>query len=61
MNHRDRMRGRRLYLFASGCVEAAESCDHGNEPSTFIKCGEFVDKARSFLRRTLPHWDYLFI
>jgi hypothetical protein len=29
---RRRMRGRRLYLFASCCVEAEESCDHGNEP-----------------------------
>ena len=37
------MGGRILYLSASGCVEAAGSCDHANEPATFTKCCEFVD------------------
>ena len=34
---------RRLYISTSDYVEAAESCDHCNEPSNCIKCGEYFD------------------
>jgi hypothetical protein len=27
----------------SGCGQMAGCCEHGNEPSYCIKCGEFVD------------------
>jgi hypothetical protein len=36
----------------------AGSCEHGNEPSGSIKCGEFLglaERTLSFLRRTLLH------
>ena len=35
----------------------ADACECGNEPSGFVKCGEFLDccKPVSFTRRTLHH------
>jgi hypothetical protein len=33
----------------------AGSCEHGNERSVSIKCGEFLERTPSFLRRTLLH------
>jgi hypothetical protein len=35
------------------------SCEHGDEPSCFIKCTEFSDQMSNYdlVKKTLPHVD----
>jgi hypothetical protein len=39
----NRVWGCGLDSFGSGEGQVASSCEHGNEPSGSIKCGEFLD------------------
>jgi hypothetical protein len=38
-----------MELSDSGQGQVAGSCEHGNEPSCSVKCGEFFDCRRSYL------------
>jgi hypothetical protein len=37
------MRGHGLDLYGSGWGQLAGSCESGNDPSGYMKCGEFLD------------------
>jgi hypothetical protein len=45
----NRVWGCGLDSLSSGKGQVADSCEHGNEPSGSIKCGEFLDWLSVFL------------
>jgi len=54
-----------MYLTCSGQGQVAGCCEHGNEPSGVIKCGEFYEWLRNsehqLYRRVADEWLYVLV